>query len=276
MDDTREKVATDRSSGELPARRRSDRPLGAITLGLAIALTAAASLVVGIVLGPMLSGLPARAADPTTGTTEHTVSVSGTGEVSVAPDVADVVLGVSVQKPTVAEAQTSAATAMAAVVAAVKKDGVADKDIVTIDISLSPVYDYSSSGSAPKLVGQQFSNTIKVTVRDLKSVASVIDDSIASGATTVSGITFRLNDPTKVQAQARKLAMADARSKADALTASAGVAVKGVASITETTVTTPVTYSAQDLAKSAGSTSTPIQTGTTDVEVQVQVSYLIG
>jgi uncharacterized protein YggE len=71
--------------------------------------------------------------------------------------------------------------------------------------------------------------------------------------------------------------MADARSKADALTSAAGVSIKGVASISETTIQTNPTYSgaAADAAKAA-SVSTPIQTGTTDIVVQVTVSYLIG
>jgi uncharacterized protein YggE len=165
---------------------------------------------------------------------------------------------------------------MAAVVASVKKDGVDDKDIVTINLSLSPVYDYSN-GSAPKLVAQQFTNTVRVTVRNLKSVPTVIDDAIAAGATTVGGISFRLSDPKMAQSQARALAMADARAKANALTAAAGVSIKGVASITETTVqTTPVPYNYSLDAAKAASVSTPIQTGTTDIVVQVSVSYLIG
>jgi uncharacterized protein YggE len=249
--------------------------LGPITIGRVIAVTAAASLLVGIIVGPIVSGHPTLATD-TSGAPERVVTVSGAGEVSVAPDVADVVLGVSVQKPTVAEAQSAAATSMNAVIAATKADGVDPKDIVTVNLNLSPVYDYNSNGSAPKLVGQQFTNTVKVTVRNLASVASVVDDSITAGATTVSDISFRLNDPTTVQAQARKLAMADARTKADALTSAAGVSVKGVAEITETTSQpTPVYYSGALDAKAAA-VSTPIQTGTTDVVVQVTVSYLIG
>ncbi len=246
-----------------------------LTLGRAIAVTAAASLLIGIIIGPIVSGHPTLAADASA-SPEHTVTVAGTGEVSVAPDVADVVIGVMVQKPTVAEAQSAAAASMNAVIAAVEKDGVVARDIVTVNLSLNPVYDYSSSGSAPKLVGQQFTNTVKVTVRNLKSVGSVVDDGVAAGATTIGGISFRLNDPSAVQAQARQLAMRDARAKADALTAAAGVAVKGVATITETTTQpTPIYYaSALDAAKAAG--STPIQTGTTDVVVQVTVAYLIG
>lgn len=248
---------------------------GPVTIGRAVAVTAAASLVLGLLIGPMIASYRATGADPT-GTPEHTVTVTGIGEVSVAPDVADVVIGVSVQKPTVKEAQSAAATAMSAAIAAVKKDGVADKDIVTVDVSLNPVYDYGSGNSVPRLVGQSFSNTVKVTVRDLTGLGAVIDDSIAAGATTVQGVSFRLNDPKTVEAQARQLAMTDARTKADALASASGVQVKGVGSIAEVTTSSPIMYASGTLDKAALSASTPIQTGTTDTQIQVTVSYLIG
>ena len=246
---------------------------GPITLVGAVAVIAGASILFGLVAGTVLrSGstlVTGSAAAP-----EHIITVSGVGQVSVTPDVADVLVGVVVQRPTVAAAQSAAADSMSQVVAAIKKDGVADKDIVTVNLSLNPVYEYSSGGGAPRLVGQQFVNTVRVTVRSIGSVASIVDDAIAAGATTIGGITFRLDDPRRVQAQARNLAMADARSKADALTSAAGVSIRGVATITEATLQTNPTYAAAaaDVAKS----STPIQTGTTDIVVSVTVSYLIG
>jgi uncharacterized protein len=248
---------------------------GPVTLGRAIAVTAAASLLLGIIVGPIISGHPALAVDPTSPATEHTVTVSGSGQVSVAPDVADVTVGVSITKPTVAEAQSAAATSMASVVAALKKDGVDTKDIVTVNLSLSPVYDYNSS--VPRLVGQQYTNTVRVTVRDLGRVAAVVDDTVAAGATTIQGISFRLNDPKTVQGQARQLAMNDALAKATALTAAANVTVKGVASISETS-TTPIIYNGATMDSKAAATqvATPILTGTTDVVITVTVTYLIG
>ena len=253
----------------------SGRGSGPITAARAIAVTGAVALLIGIIIGPIVSGRSTIAAEAS-GAPEHTVDVAGVGDISVAPDVADVVLGIMVQKPTASAAQSAAATSMSAVLAAVKKDGVDDKDITTVNLSLNPVYDYSN-GSTPKLVGQQFNNTVKVTVRNLKSVAAVVDDAIAAGATTVNGISFRLNDPKLAQAQARALAMADARAKADALTAAGSVSIKGVANITETTVqTNPVSSYAFDASAKLASVSTPIQTGTTDIVVQVTVSYLIG
>jgi uncharacterized protein YggE len=273
------------------AAAEPSRP-GPLTLRRAIVVTAAASLLVGLIAGPIIAnhftsaaGTPATTGTPTivaaatdtTGTPEHTITVSGSGDVSVAPDVADVVLGVSATRSTVKDARAAAATSMTAVLAAVKKNGVADKDIVTVNLSLNPNYDYSSGKSVAPLTGYTYSNTIKVTVRDLTTVAAVVDDSTAAGATTVQGISFRLNDTTTAQAQARQLAMADALSRANALAQAASVSIKGVASITEVT-TTPVTYysSGMGALSAAPSVSTPIQTGTTDITVQVTVSYLIG
>ncbi len=273
MDEDTASSKLESEAGPSVTARRSGA--GPLTIGRALAVTAAASLVVGLLVGPMIANYRATGADPSA-TPEHTVTVTGIGEVSVAPDVADVMIGVSVQKPTVKEAQSAAATAMNATIAAIKKDGVADKDIVTVNVSLSPVYDYGSGNSVPKLVGQSFSNTVKVTVHDLSQLGAVIDDSIAAGATTIQGVSFRLNDPKPVEAQARQLAMADAKSKADALASASGVQVKGVASITEVTTSSPITYASGALDKAAVQSATPIQTGTTDTQIQVTVSYLIG
>jgi uncharacterized protein YggE len=257
-----------------PSASGGGRRTGPITLVGAVAVIAGASILLGLVAGTVLRSsstlVTGSAAAP-----EHIITVSGVGQVSVTPDVADVLIGVVVQRPTVAAAQSAAAESMNAVVAAIKRDGVADKDIVTVNLSLSPVYEYSSSGGAPRLVGQQFVNTVRVTVRTIGSVASVIDDAVGAGATTIGGIAFRLDDPRRVQAQARNLAMADARSKADALTSAAGVSIRGVATIYESTLQTNPTYAAAALAADKAA-STPIQTGTTDIVVSVTVSYLIG
>jgi uncharacterized protein YggE len=259
----------------LPAVAGTPSRPGPLTLGRIVAATAAFSLLVGIIAGPIIANNHTQGAD-TSATPEHTVTVSGVGQVSVAPDTADVMIGVSVTKPTVKDARAGAATSMTAIIAAVKKIGIADKDIATTNVSLSPVYDYSSGGSAPRLTGYQFSNTLKVTVRDLAKVAAVIDDSTAAGATTIQGISFRLDDPKTVEAQARQLAMTNARSRADALVQAAGVSIKGVAMISEVS-TSPVTYPSYAVgAVAKDAVSTPIQTGTTDITVQVTVSYLIG
>ena len=84
------------------------------------------------------------------------------------------------------------------------------------------------------------SNGVSVTLRDLDKIGDAIDDGLAAGATTLDGVTFRVDDPAKAQEQARKQAMTQAKSIADTLASSAGVSIKGVASISETTGPTPV------------------------------------
>lgn len=242
----------------------------------ATSATAVLGLLVGLVAAPILSNRSALA-EPTPGpgttTPEHVIAVNGAGVVSISPDVADVSIGVSATESTAKAARDQAAKAMSAVIAAIKKNGVDAKDISTTNVSLEPVYE--SSSSKPRLVGYQFGNTVRVTVRDLDKLPAVIDDSVGAGATLVHGIAFRVDDPKAAQAQARDAAMADARAKADALARAGGVTIKGVASISETSYS-PVSVMYDKAYAGALAASTPVETGTTDVRVQVSVTYLIG
>lgn len=239
-------------------------------LGL-VGLGAVAGLIVATTLAPAGGARPvAAAADPA----EHTIAVTGTGTVTVKPDVADVRLGVSVQRPTVKEAQADAAAAMSAAVAAVKKAGVANDDIQTTVVSLGPVYEYPTGGGQ-KLVGYQFTNQVVVTIRDLSKVPDVIDGAIAAGANTVDGVSFRVNDPNAAEKQARTAAMNDARRRADQLASAAGVRVTGVAQITETSAPAPVPIFALGGNAEKDALSTPISAGTSDVVVTVSVTYTI-
>ncbi len=240
-----------------------------------LAAGALAGLALAVAFGPALAPRTARAVDSTTAP-EHTISVTGTGRVTTVPDVADVSVGVSLTRATVRDSQAAAASAMQAVIAAIKTAGVANKDIQTTQLSLQPVYDYSSNGSAPKLTGFQIANTVQATVRNLGTISDVIDGALAAGATTLNGITFRVDDPSAAEAQARLAAMQDARATADALASAAGVTITGVQSIAEQSSNppTPVPYLAAGAARAAD-LSTPVQVGTNEIDVSVSVVYLI-
>ena len=240
-----------------------------------LAAGAFAGLALAVAFGPALTMRPARALDPAT-TPEHTISVGGIGRITTVPDVADVRVGVMITRAKVRDAQAAAATAMQAVIAALRKAGIADKDVQTTSLSLQPVYDYSSNGTPPKLTGYQIVNAVQATVRKLDTISDVIDGALAAGATTLDGITFRVDDPAAAEAQARDAAMKNARAKADALAKAAGVSITGVSSITEQSGSTPVPvpYSAA-LAAPDKVASTPVQVGTNEVDVSVSVVYLI-
>ena len=247
------------------------------TPGLRARRLTLATAAIGLLLvasAPSFSPRPSLAADATK--PDHTISVTGTGRVILAPDVADLRLGVSVQRSTVRAARADAAKAMTAVIAALKKVGIADADIQTSGITLQPQYDYSN-GNVPRRIGYQFSNSLAITVRKLDILGDAIDDALAAGATTLDSVSFRVDDETKAEAQARTAAMADAKAKAQALATAAGVTIDGVSSITETVapVPYPVYFGVAAGAAVDKAASTPVQAGTNEVSVTVAVVYLI-
>src|SRR4029078_9087757 len=146
-----------------PVRHLTMSSLGTTTATLRPAIAiAAGALLLGLVAGPLLNGShqPAIARAATDGTLpEHTISVGGTGKVTVIPDMATVSLGVSVERDTAKAAREVAAQQMTKIVAALKALGIADEDIATANVSLSPVYDYPTNAQ-PRIRGYQLQNTV--------------------------------------------------------------------------------------------------------------------
>ena len=215
--------------------------------------------------------------NPTPTPNEHTIAVSGTGHVVLTPDTADLRLGVNVTAATVKAARASAAKSMTAVITALKQLGIADKDIQTSFVSLQPTYDYQSGVNPPRITGYQFSNGVAVTIHDLDKLGDAIDNTLAAGATSLDGVSFRVADEAGAEAQAREAAMTEAKAKAQALATAAGVTISGVASISETVapIPYPIYYGAMG-APASKDVSTPVQAGSTDVSVTIAVVFLIG
>ena len=165
-----------------------------------------------------------ESAASTSATPAGTIVVSGTGRVAVQPDVADLRLGIAISRPTVRDARAAAAEAMTAVLAAIEGAGVARADVRTTLLSVAPRYDYRDN-EGPRLVGYDLANVVEVTVRDLDALGSVIDGALEAGATSLDGLTFRLDDPREAERTARTSAVAVARARAEVLAAAAGVTI---------------------------------------------------
>jgi len=238
--------------------------------------------VLGIVLvGPSVAKAPHVSAQVITNggsgsaTGTQGITVEGSGIVTVSPDEASVSVGVQTQAATAATAQSEASAAMTRIIAAVKTAGVADADLATQWISLQPQIDYSASGKSPATVtGYQATQSLQVTVRHLDQTGAIIDAAVTAGANQVGGVSFSLADPTAVTIQARTAAMADAKARAQTLAQAAGVALGAPLSITELSAPSPIPFAAA--APGARAAGTPIQAGTAQVEVDVQVTYAIG
>ena len=207
----------------------------------------------------------------------RTISVSGTGRVTVTPDVADLRLGVTITAKTVEAARSANATAMAGVLGVLRELGIAAADVQTTNLSLQPAYDYSSNRNPPRLTGYTLTNAVAVTVRDLAQVGHAIDGALEAGATSLDSISFRTHDTTAAEAAARQAAVADARAKAEVFAAAAGVTISGVASISESGVPVPIPVYRAEMSRTAmADASTPIEAGSNEVLISVAVTYLLG
>ena len=203
------------------------------------------------------------------------ISVSGTGDASGAPDLALLDLGVSTEGKTVKEARDAAATAMNAVNDALKSDGVADKDIQTRQFSIEPEYQYPDG--TQELIGFRVTNIVEAKVRDLDRVGEVIDDVAAAGGDVVQvqGLSFTIEKPEDLRAQAREEAMADARARAESLADLAGVKLGKPLSVTESTATPPSPFMESAPAARGAEAATPIEAGQLEVSVTVDVLFAI-
>ena len=201
--------------------------------------------------------------------------VSGTGRVAVDPDVAEVRLGVSIARPTVAAARADGAGTMTTILAAIDAAGVARRDVRTTLLSVQPRYDYRD-GRAPALTGYELANTVEVTVRDLGGLAGVVDGALEAGATSLDGLEFRVEDPAPAEREARTRAMAAARARADVLAEAAGLTIVGVRDVTEGGAVAPPEprmKAARMSLAAADAAPTPVEAGTTEIVVTVTVSY---
>ena len=156
----------------------------ASTLSLVLAATVATSAALAQVAAP--------AADTLFRAT--TLNLSAYGETRAVPDMATINLGVNTEAPTAAGAMTANAVQMNKIFAALRRAGIADKDIQTTGLNLNAQYDYVQN-EPPKLRGYQASNQVTVAVRDLSRVGAALDATVTAGANQVNGISFGLADP---------------------------------------------------------------------------------
>lgn len=161
-----------------------------------------------------------------------TLTVSGEGSVQSVPDIASLSLGVTSEGASAGAAMSANATALQGVLERLAAAGIAPHDIQTSNLSLNPNWTGHETG-APRITGYTAMNFLTITVRDLALLGPVIDAAIGAGANTLNGIEFRLSSPEAAMSEARRLAVADALSRADTLAAAAGVSLGPILSISE-------------------------------------------
>jgi uncharacterized protein YggE len=203
-----------------------------------------------------------------------TLTLSATSEVQAAPDIAAIGAGV-VTQATEAQAALSANSAqMVRVVAALKKAGIAERDIQTSGLNLQPQFRYEQN-QPPVLTGFQASNRMEVTLRDVKSTGRVIDTLVKEGANQIDGPNFRVANPEPLLDKGRTNAVKAARARADLYAAAAGLSVTRITSINEGFEQRPPMPKGRMLAMEAAD-ATPVAPGEVALSATVTMAFELG
>lgn len=163
------------------------------------------------------------------------IVVSGEGTAKVAPDRAEITLGLEARGETAAEAQRQNAEKMELIIAALTEAGVAREDIKTADYNLTPVRHWDEQTRREILSGYQASNLVTISTKQTGEVGRLVDLAVAAGANHVQSISFEVEDEATVRAEALNRAVADARRKAEQMARTAGVRLGKVKSLTDST-----------------------------------------
>jgi uncharacterized protein len=217
--------------------------------------------------------LALSACGPSTSTPTRSLTISGNGIVTLAPDIAMIYIGVHTEDPDIAQAVNRNNTQSQTLVDALKNIGVDSKDIQTSNFSVwpSPKTDPANG----QTIGYTYSvdNTVYVTVRDLTKLGQLLNTAVSSGANNINSITFDVADKTAALAEARTKAMANASSLANELAQTAGLKLGEIQTITYSDYTPSPYYGMGGGGASAPNASVPIQPGQIQVSVSVNVTY---
>ena len=203
-----------------------------------------------------------------------TFTLSAYGETQVAPDMATITLGVQTDAATAAEALKANGARMNQVMAALKKAGIAARDIQTSNLSLNAQYAYEQN-QPPKLTGYQASNQVTITVRDLSKLGAAVDATVSAGANTVNGISFGLANPQAAEDAARLAAVKALQAKAELYGRATGYKAVRLVNLSEgggyTPAPPPMPVFA--MAKREMADATSISAGELKVRVDVSAVY---
>jgi uncharacterized protein YggE len=198
------------------------------------------------------------------------ITVFGTGKIKAVPDEAQFSLGLQSEGQTAREALAANSERMRHVIAALRAAGVAKEDIQTQDVSVSPSYEDKG-----RITGYTTHNSVSVRIRNLARAGVVLDAATNAGANDVYGPSLTRSDRDELQAKALRSAVADARTKAEALAGAAELQLGSVTAIEERSDGGYEPYFDTALASSAR-TAAPIEPGTQEVRATVTVTFAIG
>ena len=207
-----------------------------------------------------------------------TISVSGEGTVEAQPDRATISVGVVTQEKNPSAVQAANAKAASSVINSIVALGIERRNISTGNYSFNPVYRHTDNGKRI-LEGYEATNSVTIIVDDLSLVGKIIDAALSHGANRVNSLNFGLRDKAAYQDQALRLAVLDAKRKAEVAAAALGKSIVGVrsVSINSSHIAAPRNYkmAAAMAEDAADGYDTPIESGTLTCSANVHVEFEI-
>ena len=233
------------------------------------------------ILAALLLGvsLPAAATAQTTVTQVQTISgtrldISATGEVTRVPDIAVISAGVVTRSTTATGALEENAARMERVREAIRRAGIADRDIQTSNISLNPEYRYQEN-QPPQLVGYTASNSLSIRFRDIRATGRILDALVAQGANQINGPTLTIDKPEEALDEARTQALSKGRARAELYARALGMRVVRLLSVSESggyAVPPPMPMMAEARMAARGA-ATDIEPGEQKVQITLAMTF---
>ena len=229
-----------------------------------------------LIIGLLVFCIPLAYAE-STDSNLSTLNVSGRGEVKAKPDIAYLSFGVTRKGKTASEAASLNASAAQKLIDTLLRSGIAEKDLQTTNINISPVYkrDQPNDYNDYKIIGYEANNSIRATIRKIADVGKIIDIVVFAGDYTVGGINFDIDNDDSFEAEALKNAVNDAKRKADIVAVAAGKTITGIQTIIVGSAGSERFYGGYPSAGIASDSSTPVQPGELTVSSSVTIDYIL-
>jgi uncharacterized protein YggE len=204
----------------------------------------------------------------------HTISISAEGKVTSTPDMAMINTSVVVDGDTASKAQSDANKKSESIISFLKSKGIPAEDIKTAAYNTYPKYNYINGVS--NIIGYTANQSLNIKVHKLDLVGTLLDGITQNGANQIDSVNYDFNDPDGFKEQAREMALANAKTKAQNLANAAGVSLGKLVSFSENVSGDgPIPMFDKGLGMGGGGSSAAIQPGTQDIVAQVNVVYQI-
>ncbi len=198
------------------------------------------------------------------------ITTRGVGTVTRAPDTLTVVIGVQTRGPSAKSALDANTGKATALISVLKSNGVAAADLQTSQLSVTPTSDPATG----RITGYEVTNQVSAKLHDIGAAGGLIDAAAgaAGDAVRIQQISFSIDDDSASRAQARANAVRQAQDRAKQMADAAGVRLGRVRSITEVSANPPGPFGGD---RAAAAAPVPIEPGTQQLTVMVEVGYAI-